>query len=116
MVGLSKALKVEAARHGVRVSVLCPGFINTPILTGGKYGKMIDQLPKEQEARLLERMRAMEPAEFARKTIDAVAKNRFVIIQPSWWRAVWMIQRAAPDLAIYLSRRAIEKALREVGL
>ena len=39
VVGLSKSLRVEAASYGVRVSVLCPGFIRTPILRGGKYGK-----------------------------------------------------------------------------
>src|ERR1700741_2413620 len=38
VVGLSKALRVEAERHGVQVSVLCPGVIRTPILTRGKYG------------------------------------------------------------------------------
>ena len=33
VVALSKALRVEAERHGVQVSVLCPGAIRTPILT-----------------------------------------------------------------------------------
>src|SRR5215472_3907198 len=40
VVGLSKALRLEGKRHGVRVSVLCPGVIRTPILTGGKFGRM----------------------------------------------------------------------------
>jgi NAD(P)-dependent dehydrogenase (short-subunit alcohol dehydrogenase family) len=31
VVGLSTSLRGEAARHGVRVSVLCPGLIDTPI-------------------------------------------------------------------------------------
>lgn len=32
VVGLSKSLRAEAAQIGVRVSVLCPGVIRTPIL------------------------------------------------------------------------------------
>src|SRR3954447_14933818 len=32
VVGLSTALRAEAALHGVRVSVLCPGAVDTPIL------------------------------------------------------------------------------------
>ena len=32
VVGLSTALRPEAALHGVRVSVLCPGAVDTPIL------------------------------------------------------------------------------------
>ena len=32
VVGLSTALRAEAASQGVRVSVLCPGFVDTPLL------------------------------------------------------------------------------------
>ena len=39
VVALSKALRLEAERHGVQVSVLCPGVIRTPIMTGGVYGR-----------------------------------------------------------------------------
>ena len=39
VVAISKSLRVEAERHGVQVSVLCPGVIRTPILTGGRYGR-----------------------------------------------------------------------------
>ncbi len=35
VVGLSLALRPEAALHGVRVSVLCPGMVETPILDAG---------------------------------------------------------------------------------
>jgi NAD(P)-dependent dehydrogenase (short-subunit alcohol dehydrogenase family) len=38
---LSRALRLEAQAHGVRVSVLCPGVIRTPILeSGGRYGRL----------------------------------------------------------------------------
>jgi NAD(P)-dependent dehydrogenase (short-subunit alcohol dehydrogenase family) len=36
VVGLSRALRVEAKPYGVRVSVVCPGVIRTPILEGGR--------------------------------------------------------------------------------
>jgi short-subunit dehydrogenase len=48
VVGLSQSLRVEAARMGVRVSVLCPGVIRTPILQGGKYGKILMDVPAEK--------------------------------------------------------------------
>jgi NAD(P)-dependent dehydrogenase (short-subunit alcohol dehydrogenase family) len=35
VVAISKALRVEAERHGVQVSVFCPGVIRTPMMTGG---------------------------------------------------------------------------------
>ncbi len=55
VVGLSTALRIEAAASGVRVSVLCPGTIRTPILEGGKYGKALQLLPPEVWRRHWER-------------------------------------------------------------
>ncbi|HKN01244.1 MAG TPA: SDR family oxidoreductase [Candidatus Binataceae bacterium] len=34
LVGLSTALRVEAASAGIHVSVLCPGAVRTPLLSG----------------------------------------------------------------------------------
>jgi NAD(P)-dependent dehydrogenase (short-subunit alcohol dehydrogenase family) len=39
IVAISKTLRLEAERHGVQVSVLCPGAVRTPAITGGKYGR-----------------------------------------------------------------------------
>ena len=38
VVGLSTTLRPEAALHGVRVSVLCPGPVDTPILDSATAG------------------------------------------------------------------------------
>jgi NAD(P)-dependent dehydrogenase (short-subunit alcohol dehydrogenase family) len=38
VVALSKVLRAEAWSRGIRVSVLCPGVIRTPILEGGRHG------------------------------------------------------------------------------
>jgi NAD(P)-dependent dehydrogenase (short-subunit alcohol dehydrogenase family) len=55
VVGLSNSLRAEAAQLGVRVSVLCPGFVRTAILEGGgKYGKMLIDLSPEQHRKMLE--------------------------------------------------------------
>ena len=40
VVALSKTLRLEAERHGVQVSVFCPGVIRTPMMTGGQYGRI----------------------------------------------------------------------------
>ena len=48
VVGLSTSLRIEAAALGVRISVLCPGVIDTPILqSAGKYGKMLQPIAPE---------------------------------------------------------------------
>jgi NAD(P)-dependent dehydrogenase (short-subunit alcohol dehydrogenase family) len=110
VVGLSKALRLEAERHGVRVSVLCPGAIRTPILTGGAYGRInIENLSKEAVARLWERARPMPPEELARRTLDAVRRNQAIIVLPSWWKAFWYLERLSPGLSLELWGNILER-------
>src|SRR5262249_18877163 len=90
VVGLSKGVGVEAAGLGVRVTVLCPGVIRTPLLSGGRYGIFEGDLPEpEQRAaaqRYFERFRPMDVRAFAAKVVDQVARNRAIIVLPAWWR------------------------------
>jgi NAD(P)-dependent dehydrogenase (short-subunit alcohol dehydrogenase family) len=106
VVGLSKALRVEAERHGVRVSVLCPGAIRTPILTGGVYGRVnMENLTKETMTRMWEKTRPMAPDDFARKAVDAVLRNEAVIVLPRWWKVLWYVERLSPGLSMRLFSR-----------
>jgi NAD(P)-dependent dehydrogenase (short-subunit alcohol dehydrogenase family) len=109
VVGLSKTLRIEAAGAGVRVSVLCPGVIRTPILeNGGKYGEMLEPIPPEALQRLLKRLHPMDPDRFAQKALNAIAKNKAVIVVPWWWKIVWWVHRASPSLGLYLARLRFE--------
>jgi NAD(P)-dependent dehydrogenase (short-subunit alcohol dehydrogenase family) len=116
-VGLSKSLRAEAERLGVRVSVLCPGVVRTPILEGGgKYGKMLIDIPPEQVRRLWEKLRPMEPNLFADKVLKSVAKNRAIIIVPAWWKVYWWINRLSPSLGSFLSQRQFQQMQKELGI
>jgi NAD(P)-dependent dehydrogenase (short-subunit alcohol dehydrogenase family) len=107
VVGLSLGLRVEAAAAGVRVSVLCPGTIRTPILErGGKYGKMLQPLPPEVWRDLWERQRPMPVDQFAERALRAVAANHAIIVIPSRWKLVWWLHRLSPSLALYFGKKA----------
>jgi len=110
VVGLSKALRVEAKIHGVRVSALCPGAIATPILTGGKFGRM--NAMGLTDAKILEmwaHFRPMDVDVFAEKVLRAVAKNEGIIVVPSWWKAFWYLERLSPDLSFHLWSKLLER-------
>ena len=49
VVGLSRALRIEAEVRGVRVSVICPGVIRTPIMRGGKHGILLMPFPEDKQ-------------------------------------------------------------------
>lgn len=104
VVGLSKSLRLEAEGYGVRVSVLCPGAIRTPILTGGEFGRINMKVPKEVLERMWERTRPMAPEVFAQKTVDAVLRNEAIIVFPRWWKALWYVDRLSPALSMQLWR------------
>jgi NAD(P)-dependent dehydrogenase (short-subunit alcohol dehydrogenase family) len=100
VVALSRGLRLEAQAYGVRVSVLCPGVIRTPILeSGGRHGRLRAFLPPDEQRALWEHLRPMDPDAFARRALDAVARNRGVIVVPSWWRVVRFLNGVFPRLA-----------------
>lgn len=107
VVGLSKALLTEAVGKNLRVSVFCPGIIRTPIMNGGKYGRDIQNLTKRQQENFLcslEKIKPMDPDLFAKRAIDSVAKNRFLIILPKWNRLFWLMDRLSPTLGLRFSQ------------
>ncbi|MBM4276810.1 MAG: SDR family oxidoreductase [Deltaproteobacteria bacterium] len=117
VVGLSTSLRVEAEQMGVRVSVICPGVVRTPILVGGgRYGKMLIDIPSEKMDRLWEKLKPMSPNLFANKVLKSVAKNKAIIIVPTWWRVFWWINRLSPSLGMYLSKRQLQKMQKELGV
>lgn len=114
VVALSQCLRVEARRHGVRVSALCPGVIRTAILRGGCYGRVKPDFDADTAAARAERMRPMEPAELARRTLRAVERDRAIIIEPGWWRLFWYLHRLSPGLFERLSARTLERVRRDL--
>ncbi len=106
VVGLSKALRIEAERHGVRVSVLCPGAIRTPILTGGRFGRLnYTGVSDEHILAMWAKTRPMDVDVMAKKTLAAVARDEAIIVIPRWWKALWYLERVSPELSMAVWRR-----------
>lgn len=110
VVGLSRALRIEAKRYGVKVSVLCPGVVRTPILEGGRYGRWKLGVSPAALAKRAELLRPMDPSQFARRVLRAVARNRSIIIEPKWSRFLWYLDRLSP----WLSEKFWESALAQM--
>jgi short-subunit dehydrogenase len=117
VVGLALGLRPEAALHGVDVSVLCPGAVETPIL---------DRLPPEDlparatspvTARQYLSLLKQEPVEadrFARLALDRVARNRAIIAEPATARTLWLLQRASPSIVGRISASIARRVDREL--
>jgi short-subunit dehydrogenase len=114
VVALSQCLRVEARRHGVRVSVLCPGVIRTPLLRGGRYGRVKPGWDADRAAAWMERRRPLEPAVMARRVMRALERDRGIIIVPGWWRLFWYLYRLSPALFERLSARMLARLRSEL--
>lgn len=105
VVGLSHNLRAEAAQLGVRVSVLCPGVIRTPLIEGGRYGRRVDGVTSEMTREMWEKQKPISPEEFARKSLDAVARNKGVVVVPAFWKLFWWLFRLSPSLCMSIATR-----------
>jgi NAD(P)-dependent dehydrogenase (short-subunit alcohol dehydrogenase family) len=120
VVGLSLSLRGEARGRGIRVSVLCPGFIRTAILdNGGKYGKTLVKLSAEQQqiiSEMVENFKPMDPNLFAREALNHVAKNKAIIVLPKRYKVIWWINRFFPSLGMLIGRQSYQDSQEKLGI
>jgi len=116
IVGMSAAMRAELAGSGIRVSVLCPGTIMTPMIEkGASPQRWVGSYPQEKLDAFFRSARGMQVDAFARKALDRIAKNDAVIVLPSGYRLLWDINRMSPSLAITLSRQIYRVILQRVS-
>ena len=115
--GLCKSLQVEAARNGVKISALCPGVVQTPLLDGGgKFGKVFDKVDPDRMQRMWQRMRPMAVEVFAEKSLRDIAKNKPIIVWPLGGKLFWLIDRLSPSLSIRMARDLYDRNQKFMGL
>jgi NAD(P)-dependent dehydrogenase (short-subunit alcohol dehydrogenase family) len=113
VVGLSKAMRVEAGRFGVRVSALCPGAIKTPLLTGGAFGRSVYEMSEERRLEWWSRLRPQDVDVFAKDALAAVASNEGIIILPKFNRPLVRMLRLLPWLEEIVGKKTLEASFSE---
>ena len=117
VVGLSLGLRAEAALHGVKVSVLCPGAVGTPILDRLPDGDLPSTPTAPVTARqylALVRQRPVAADRFARLALKGVARNRAIIAEPASARPLWYLNRLSPSLVGRISTRLARRVDRDL--
>jgi NAD(P)-dependent dehydrogenase (short-subunit alcohol dehydrogenase family) len=79
VVGLSLSLRLEGADLGVKVSVVCPGYVRTPIFQNSQAVGV----PRHVVEAVPARAQVVEPDAAARAILDGVQRNQGMIIFPS---------------------------------
>jgi NAD(P)-dependent dehydrogenase (short-subunit alcohol dehydrogenase family) len=117
VVGLSEALRHELLPHGIGVSAICPGMINTSIVGSTRIrtsGERDPEKLRERAVKLYNR-RNYPPEKVAEAILAAIRADRAVVpVTPEAWIAYYL-KRASPALTFALGRllrrRTFDKAL-----
>lgn len=104
IVGLSLALRSEAAAHGIGVLAVCPSAIETPLLEKGAIGGFDGRRYFIQGAGV---KRAYSADRLARDTLTAIEKNKALLVKPRSAHGQWLFARLAPGLMQKASIRFI---------
>lgn len=103
IVGLSNALCMEAACHGVKVSVVCPGKIETTIYETSK----IVGFDKEKALAMLPK--GITPEKCADLIIRGVERNKPIIVITQLAHFLYLLQRLSPGLVLWLGKIYINR-------
>jgi NAD(P)-dependent dehydrogenase (short-subunit alcohol dehydrogenase family) len=114
VVGLSLSLRGEAAARGVRVSVVCPAVVDTPMIDAANPPDL-PALPTRLPARqaLERRHRPVSAAVVAQDILTGVDRDQAIILTPRSAHTTWAaMQRAPLVLASQLAKSTLDWARR----
>jgi len=102
VIALSTALRAEGEGLGVRVTVACPGFVDTAIYQNA-IGVKIDK--DEFLAKLP--VKLVSAPDAARAILRGVERNESIIVFPFYARLAWWLMRINPAILARFHRRVL---------
>jgi NAD(P)-dependent dehydrogenase (short-subunit alcohol dehydrogenase family) len=100
VVGLSLSLRAEGADLGIKVSVVCPAYIQTGIFDHGTY---VGTSQKGIQSLIPFKFVDVDVA--ARTILRGVERNRAFIVFPFYAKLLWWLSRLRPQIAVNVNRK-----------
>lgn len=110
VVGLSNGLRLEGADLGVKVSVVCPGYVKTAIFHVSKLVNIDRQKTIEE----LESFGGVTPEECAEVMLTGVQRNQAIITVTRAARIIWWLHRLMPRLIMAFQERRFRKIRQQI--
>ncbi len=108
VVGLSSALRIEGAALGVNVSVVCPGYVRTPMVSGIGNKLVKANLDLDEVFSKLGFI-SISPEESAEEILRGVKRNKAFIVVTLAARIGWVLHRIYPNMSIWFMRFAMSR-------
>lgn len=91
--GVSEVLRFDLRRHGIGVSLVCPGGVRTPLVDSVKIVGVDRQSPPIQKLIARFEKRAVSPEQVADRIVEGIEKNRYMVFSSVDVRAGYWVQR-----------------------
>jgi len=117
VIGLSEGLRAELSPLGVGVSVICPGFVNTPIVANMRLRSDAHPESERDNVRRFYEKRDYSPERVASAVLRAARDNPALLpVTPEAW-ALYAMKRVAPELGprLLASMRRLAERRRRPG-
>jgi NAD(P)-dependent dehydrogenase (short-subunit alcohol dehydrogenase family) len=113
VLGLSESLRDELLPHGIGVTAVCPGFINTPITEHARVrGPAADPELRQRTIDFYKR-RNYGPERVAKNILRAIQRDRSVApVSPEAW-AFYFMKRFLPRQLAWINRTTTHRMRRE---
>lgn len=91
--GVSEVLRFDLRRHGIGVTLVCPGAVDTPLVDSVQIAGVERSNPRFEKLAARFRRHAVSPERVAALTIRAVKKNRYLVLTSTDIRVGYWFQR-----------------------
>jgi NAD(P)-dependent dehydrogenase (short-subunit alcohol dehydrogenase family) len=109
VVGLSLALRTEAAGYGVGVTAICPSAVETPLLDKGGAG---DINPRRFFLEAEKTTKAYDVDRLAQDVLRAIRRNDPLLVVPRRTRLGWVVSRVAPGVTLRMTTNYVARQRR----
>ncbi|NGN62674.1 SDR family oxidoreductase [Streptomyces sp. A7024] len=114
--GVSEVLRFDLRRHGIGVSLVCPGAVDTPLTNTVEIVGVDQTQPAFHDFQESFRKRASTPDEVAAAILTGIRRNRYLVHTSTRVRAAYGLQRVIPplySLAMRVLNDAAERVLKQ---
>jgi NAD(P)-dependent dehydrogenase (short-subunit alcohol dehydrogenase family) len=113
--GVSEVLRFDLRRHGIGVSLVCPGAVRTPLVQTVKIVGVDREDPKIHRLVARFERRAISPEHVAERIVAGVEHDRYLVFTSPDIRLAHWAQRFCPPLYALAMRRLNDQLVAVAG-
>jgi NAD(P)-dependent dehydrogenase (short-subunit alcohol dehydrogenase family) len=116
--GVSEVLRFDLGRHGIGVSLVCPGAVHTPLTGTVQIAGVDTTSPRFRKVQARFHERAVSPETAAEAILKGVRRNRYWVYTSPDIRLIHWVQRYLPpaySLTMRVLNAGANRVLPEVG-